>query len=110
MQILSNSQVSGDIVNMKSVYGNHITDGVTPPQKGEKVVSAFAEMFNNAINEVNDLEINATDLADKMAADPNSVDIHDVQIAAEESEMAVLMTKGIVDKVIKAYKEITNLR
>ena len=45
-----------------------------------------------------------------MAVDPESVDIHDVQIAAEEAEMAVLFTKNIVDKAIRAYKEILNLR
>ena len=32
------------------------------------------------------------------------------QIAAEEAEMAVLFTKNIVDKAIRAYKEILNLR
>lgn len=110
MKILSNSQISGDIVKMNSVYNNHITDSGTAPKKGEKVVSAFADMFNSAINEVNDLELKSTELANKMAVDPDSVDIHDVQIAAEEAEMAVLMTKGVIDRVIKAYKEITNLR
>ena len=78
--------------------------------KGEKVVSSFAESFNNAIAEVNDLEIRSTELATQMADDPESVDIHDVQIAAEEAEMAVLMTKSVVDRAIKAYKEITSLQ
>jgi len=45
-----------------------------------------------------------------MAVNPESVNIHDVQIAAEEAEMAVLFTKGVVDRVIRAYKDITNLR
>ena len=67
-------------------------------------------MFNKAIGEVNDLENKSTALATQLAVDPESVDIHDVQIAAEEAEMAVLFTKNIVDKAIRAYKEILNLR
>lgn len=110
MEILSNSQISGDIVNMKSLYQNHIVDGAKAAGKGEKVVSSFAEMFNKALGEVNQLELKSTELAVQMAADPESVDIHDVQIAAEEAEMAVLFTKGLVDRAIRSYKEIINLR
>ncbi|HBD94538.1 MAG: flagellar hook-basal body complex protein FliE [Spirochaetes bacterium GWF1_31_7] len=100
----------GDVVNMKAVFSNHITDGNAPVAKGEKVISEFAKMFNSAIGDVNQLELKSTELANRMAIDPQSVDIHDVQIASEEAEMAILMTKGVVDRVIKAYKEITNLQ
>lgn len=110
MEILSTSQVSGDIVRMNSVYENHITDTKRSSAKGEKVTSSFAQMFNKAIGEVNDLENKSTALATQLAVDPESVDIHDVQIAAEEAEMAVLFTKGLVDRAIRAYKEILNLR
>ena len=110
MEILSTSQVSGDIVRMNSIYENHITDTKRSSAKGEEVASSFAEMFNKAIGEVNDLENKSTALATQLAVDPESVDIHDVQIAAEEAEMAVLFTKNIVDKAIRAYKEILNLR
>lgn len=108
MKISGNS--NGDIVNMKTLHKNHITDGTVVKGKGEKVVSDFARMFNSAIGEVNEMELKSTELANMMAIDPESVDIHDVQIAAEEAEMAVLMTKGIVDRVIRGYKEITNLK
>ena len=66
--------------------------------------------FKDAIGNVNDLENKAIELTNQMAVNPESVDIHDVQIAAEEAEMAILFTKGIVDRVIRSYKEIINLR
>jgi flagellar hook-basal body complex protein FliE len=71
---------------------------------------SFGDMLGSFVEKANDLEINAMNLTNKMAVDPDSVDIADVQIAAEEAEMAVLFTKNIVDKAIRAYKEITNLR
>ena len=70
MEILSTSQVSGDIVRMNSIYENHITDTKRSSAKGEKIASSFAEMFNKAIGEVNDLENKSTALATQLAVDP----------------------------------------
>ena len=48
-----------------------------------------------------------SELLDK---DPQSIDHHDVTIAVAEANMAVTMTKAVTDGVIRAYKEIINLR
>jgi flagellar hook-basal body complex protein FliE len=110
MQILSTNNVNGDFVNLKLTNPRHIAGVSGSNQPKEPVVSSFADMFNKALNEVNELEVTSKNLATQMAIDPDSVDIHTVQIAAEEAEVAVLFTKGIFDRVIRAYKEITNLR
>lgn len=110
MKISSNYNVSGDIVNLKVSKKNHIDDKIHEQLNGDSIASTFKDMFNKAVGQVNDMELKATDLANKLAIDPDSVDIHDVQIAAEEAEMGVLLTKGIVDRVIRAYKEIINVR
>ncbi|HPO49165.1 MAG TPA: flagellar hook-basal body complex protein FliE [Spirochaetota bacterium] len=110
MNVLSVNEVKGDFVDLRVTDKNHIGGSESISKSGEKVASAFSEMFNNAFNEVNDLELKSINLTNQMAIDPESVNIHDVQIAAEEAEMAVMFTKGIVDRVIRAYKEITSLR
>lgn len=110
MDLLSINEVKGDLVSLKVSNKNHIGGKEIDSQSGDKVVSSFADMFNKAFNEVNELELKSVDLTNQMAIDPESVNIHDVQIAAEEAEMAVMFTKGIVDRVIRAYKDITNLR
>ena len=110
MNLLSVNEVQGDLVSLKVANKNHIGGKELQSNAGEKVVSSFSDMFNKAFNDVNELELKSIDLTNQMAVDPESVNIHDVQIAAEEAEMAVMFTKGIVDRVIRAYKEITNLR
>ncbi len=110
MKISSNYNANGDIVNLKVSKKNHIDDKSLEKLNGDSIALTFKDMFNKAIGQVNDMELKATDLANKLAIDPDSVDIHDVQIAAEEAEMGVLLTKGIVDRVIRAYKEIINVR
>ena len=51
-----------------------------------------------------------TIITNQMIMNPDSVNIHDVQIAAEKAEMSVMFTKGIIDRAIRAYKEITSVR
>ena len=110
MKILSQYDVNGDFVNLKVSKKNHITDRQINTSHLDQVTESFSNLFNKALNEVNDLELKSTDLTNQMAIDPDSVNIHDVQIAAEQAEMAVLMTKGVIDRVTRAYRELTSLR
>lgn len=66
----------------------------------------FAELLDKASDTVNLSER----MSEQFILDPQSVDHHDVTIAMAEANMAVTMTKSIVDGVIRAYKEIINLR
>ncbi|MCK4797193.1 MAG: flagellar hook-basal body complex protein FliE [Spirochaetes bacterium] len=108
MKILSN--FNGDIVNLKVSHKKHILDNPQNQVKGDSITKSFSNLFNNMIGEVNNLELKATDLTNQMVINPDSVNIHDVQIAAEQAEMAILLTKGIMDRVIRAYREVSNLR
>ena len=104
---LSINQVKGDFVNMNVTNPRHI-GGVQ--SKGTLNGVSFGEMLSAFVEKANDMENRSAALTNQMAIDPDSVDIADVQIAAEEAEMSVLFTKNIVDKAIRAYKEIINLR
>ena len=110
MQVNSINDVTGDIVSLKVTNKNHILGSENQVKSNDNVVSGFADMFNSAFNDVNNLELKSNEMTKQLAVNPDSVNIEDVQIAAEESEMAILFTKGIVDRVIRAYKEITSLR
>lgn len=110
MKIISQNQALGDAINLKISREKHITGKQMPPNYNDKVTDNFSTLFNKALNEVNNLELKATDIANQMAVNPDSVNIHDVQIAAEQAEMAVMLTKGITDRAIRAYKEITSVR
>ena len=110
MQVNSINDVTGDIVSLKVTNKNHILGSENQVKSNDNVVSGFADMFNSAFNDVNNLELKSNEMTKQLAVNPDSVNIEDVQIASEESEMAILFTKGIVDRVIRAYKEITSIR
>ena len=103
--------VNGDFVDLKVSRKNHISDIKSDKiNNNDKLTENFGAMFSKMIGDVNEMELKASDLATQMAVAPDTVNIHDVQIAGEQAEMGVLLTKGIIERIIRGYKEITNLR
>lgn len=112
-------QVFGDIVPMTTTHPSHF--GNTKVQgKGAQAaagdfvrddfVSGFAGALKDAFYKVNDLQLQSDELTKALAVRPETVDVHDVTIAAEKARIALLFTKSIVDKVTQAYKELINVR
>jgi flagellar hook-basal body complex protein FliE len=54
--------------------------------------------------------VNAVNLAQQMITDPDAVDVHTVTIALAEANLALSMTKAVVDRALAAYREIINVR
>jgi len=67
-------------------------------------------MLLKAINGANDVTQKSLSLEQKSIVDPQSVNAHDVMIAMAESNMAISMTKAVVDRVLRAYQDISNIR
>ena len=107
-------QVIGDIVPMRVTHSSHIGAPQTQRKGGEAsrddFVSGFAGALKDAFYKVNDLQLQSDELTKALAVRPETVDVHDVTIAAEKARMALLFTKSIVDRVIQAYKELINVR
>ena len=101
--------VHGDTVHMKKTHEKHFGEtGKTA--KSDNVAGNFANMFNNAFNTVNSLQTRSDKLAEKIVYDPNSVDAHTVMIATEKARISLMFTKSVVDQVIRAYRELINMR
>lgn len=108
MKIYTNSELTGDLVSLKKTRNKHIGQTRQHKTAGD-IPGSFKDVFNKAISQVNELDHQSVDLANQMVSDPSSVNIHDVQIASEKAEMAAFFTKSVVDKVINAYKKMTEL-
>ncbi len=76
----------------------------------EKSRGGFDSVLIDALQNVNDTQIQSVSLAQQLITDPDTVDVHDVSIALAEANMTLSLTKQVVDKAISAYKEITSLR
>jgi len=70
----------------------------------------FGDMLLNALGDVNQSQLKAMDLSQRMVTEPGSVNVEDVTIALADANLALSMTKAIVDRALAAYREIINVR
>jgi flagellar hook-basal body complex protein FliE len=68
----------------------------------------FAEFFNNTINELDGLSKHSQQMQQRFVAN-GDVELQDVMIAGNESEMALKLTMQVRNKVLDAYREIMRM-
>ncbi len=71
---------------------------------------SFGALLFGALGSVNDSQLKSMDLTQQMITNPDSVNVQDVTIALAEANLALSMTKAIVDRALAAYREIINIR
>ncbi len=110
MEYLRFDQVSGHKMALKTTDPRHLGGAGTVSAKVEKSNATFEDMMFEAMNGVNKMQQESDDLNVKMITDPDSIDAHDVTIAMAKANTALAITKAVIDRGIKAYKEILSIR
>ena len=112
MGLLNPAQASGDVVRLARTDPRHLggAGAVQAAAKDGGVEQSFGDLLLNALGSVNASQVKGMDMAEAMITDPDSVDVHDVTIALAEANLALSMTKAIVDRALTAYREIINVR
>ncbi|MCR4421160.1 MAG: flagellar hook-basal body complex protein FliE [Spirochaetales bacterium] len=70
----------------------------------------FLNYLTNSINGTNNALVNAEFLQQQLIEDPDNTNIDEVTIAAKEAEIALNLTKSVINKLITGYKELINIR
>ncbi|MBN1698348.1 MAG: flagellar hook-basal body complex protein FliE [Spirochaetales bacterium] len=107
---LRSDQVSGHIIDLKQTHPLHLGSALKPVKEEGGPEKSFGDVLLAAFNDVNDLQVETTKLSEQMMTDPDSVDVHDVMISVAEANLALSMTKTIVDRALRAYREIVAVR
>jgi len=68
----------------------------------------FAGVLRNALQSVNDLQLEADELSRRLA-EGTVENIHEVTIAAEKAALALELTVQVRNKVIEAYQELMRM-
>jgi flagellar hook-basal body complex protein FliE len=114
MELLSSNAAFGHVVELKRTDPRHLAGtaapGVAAPGTGASPENAFGKLFFAALGNVNDLQHSSLQAAEALITDPDSVDVHDVTIAMAEANLALSMTKAVLDRAIRAYREIISIR
>ncbi len=99
----------GDKVSVQRTDARHYgkTDIAKSP---DEVAGTFANAMKKAFEQVNDQQVEADEMTQKIVFDPNSVELHEVMIAAEKARISLTFAKTMSDGFIRAYRELTQLR
>ena len=102
-------QVAGDEVSLHATHKSHFG---APKERvpDDEFVTEFRNALRDAFQRVNGMQKTSDELTKQMAVNPDSVDIHDVTIAAEKARLSLMLTKSIVDRITQAYRELINMR
>lgn len=99
----------GDKVSISISDTRHYGDPIKT-HSPDDVAESFADVLKMSLEKVNDLQVHADDLTQKIVYDPNSVDVHEVMLAAEKARISITFTKTLIDGVVKTYRDLSNLR
>jgi flagellar hook-basal body complex protein FliE len=88
-------------VDPRAAYGG--VNNVPEPR------TSFADQLKNAVAEVNDLQTRREDLVEKMVTG-EATEVHDVMIAAKESQLAFELLLEIRNKLLESYQEIMRMQ
>lgn len=78
---------------------------ITTPNEAQQ---SFANELKNAINQVNQYQVQSDQLTDKLIRGEN-VELHDVMIAAQKANITLNATVEVRNKVIEAYQEMMRM-
>ncbi|MFO7848419.1 MAG: flagellar hook-basal body complex protein FliE [Spirochaetia bacterium] len=110
MNISDSNTAQGHLVELARTDSRHLLGRSGESGGQETGAKNFGNLVFDALNGVNDLNNEGEKITQQFITDPDSVDPHDVTIAMNKANLAVSMTKSVVDEAIKAYRDIINLR
>ena len=70
----------------------------------------FSSKLFEKLNQVNAIQKESENLTQQMLVDPDSVDAHEVMMSLAHARMSLDLSKAVIDRVIRAYREITGAR
>ena len=110
MDLLSPQQLNGHSIQMSRSDPRHLSNTLVGPALPETPEDSVGNLLLKAMGQVNDLQQQSLSLTQQMIIDPDSVEIHDVTIALAEANLSLSMTKTIMDRALRAYREIISTR
>lgn len=94
---------------MRRTHGDHLPGKFEPLAPRTEAVS-FQDALVRGLESVNSDQMAHEQLSIQAVVNPESVEAHDLTIAAARANTSLSIAKNVVDRVIQAYRDITSLR
>lgn len=100
----------GDKVNLLRTDALHFDLSGALSPLGEEGSPTFEDAMLQAMNGVNDDQLASSNAIEQMLVDPDSIEAHDVTIAMAKANMSLNITRTVLDRVVRAWKDLINTR
>jgi flagellar hook-basal body complex protein FliE len=101
------SMVGGSVGGIGNVAQS--ARSIAKVQNNDNVVLKFSDYLNDALNKVNDLQVESEKISGDFALGKTD-NIHEMMIAGEKANIALQLTMQIRTKVLDAYNEIMRIQ
>lgn len=78
--------------------------------EGKANKNSFENYLVEALDYVNNTQITSSNMSEQIIIDPDSVDVHDVTIAMAQANLSLSLAQNVIDRITKAWSEITTTR
>ena len=106
------SVVSSGINFNSNIFSNEVTNKSIPVNdtnnSNDKV--DFGEVLKDAVNKVNDEQINANNDIESLIKGDNNITMHQVMLSSQESQMSMQLMIEMRNKLYDAYKELSSVQ
>ena len=112
-------------LEINRTHQNHLGNGiVNPVNKVSNVTSnvrssevgavegkkSFQSYLMEAVNKMNDLQMNEVNIQKQVIMDPDSVDVHDVTTAMAKAKMSLDLAQTVIDRLVSGWTELSQNR
>lgn len=88
----------------------NLIPGQTPEVKTERKKGLFESYLLEAVNSVNENQLEVGRVQDKLITEPDSVDVHDVTTAMAKAQMSLSLAHTVIERLLTGWSEIQTTR
>ncbi|MCR5289595.1 MAG: flagellar hook-basal body complex protein FliE [Treponema sp.] len=111
LQMIRTSSMHTGETTLASIAGEsfgHITSAAE--KNNVKKQHSFENYLLDAVNKMNDQQLDVSAMEQQLITDPDSVDIHDVTTAMAKAQMSLSLAQSVIDRILTGWSEISTTR
>jgi len=93
---------------LTDIHSNHKVDILVGAEDEKK--TKFQNYLLDAVNSLNEQQVNVNHIQEQVITDPDSVDIHDVTIAMAKAQMSLSLAQTVIERVVQGWNDISTTR
>jgi len=107
---MSDVNIDQVLNQMRILAQNNVVPELNTTETGGAGRPEFAELLNESLKQVNELQTEAKDLRDAFVTGQQGVDLPEVMIAAEKASLSFEAMTEVRNKLLSAYQEVMNMQ